>query len=79
MLKAMKYVPSTQKVYLDQPYAKIMWLADGNCLHVEWKAAPTEEGLNEVLFIQRHIIRTYGCTKVVVDNKGLKKRADATT
>jgi hypothetical protein len=71
----MQYIPSLQEVYLDQPYAKIMWIADGNCLHVEWKSTPTDEGLHAVLIIQRHIIRKYGCTKVVIDNKGLKKRS----
>ncbi len=51
---------------------KIMWIAEGNCLHVEWKADPTAEGLNKVLVIQRHIIRKYGCTKVVINNNNKK-------
>lgn len=71
----MRHLAITEKIYFDQPYAKIMWIAEGNCLHVEWKADPTAEGLNEVLVIQRHIIRKYGCTKVVINNKSPKKIA----
>jgi hypothetical protein len=74
-LEAMYYEILIEKVYLDQPSVKIMWKAAGNILHVEWKSDPTTEVLNEVLTVQRHIIRTYGCTKVVVNNKTLKKQS----
>jgi hypothetical protein len=69
----MLYLAHIEKVYLDQPYVKIMWKAEGNSLHVEWRTNPTTEILNEVISVQKHIIRTYGCTKVVVNNKGMKK------
>ena len=69
----MYYLPTTEKVYLDQPYVKIMWKAEGNSLHVEWRMQPTSEHLLEVLSVQRHIIRKYGCTKVICNNSALKK------
>jgi hypothetical protein len=69
----MEYLTQTEKIYLDQSFATIKWIAEGNCLHIEWKSEPTTESFNEVLAVQRHIIRKYGCTKVVVTNKSLKK------
>jgi hypothetical protein len=73
----MYYEILLEKVYLDQPSVKIMWKAAGNILHVEWKADPTKEVIDEVLSVQRHIIRTYGCTKVIINNKTLNKHTQS--
>jgi hypothetical protein len=71
----MQYLTQTEEIYLDQPFAKIMWKAEGNCLHIEWRSDPTTDSLNEVLSVQRHIIRKHGCTKVILNNTGWKKNS----
>ena len=73
----MENLARNTKVYLDQPHVRIMWLAQDNSMHVEWKSNPSSEIYEEALAIQRQVIRAHGCLKVVFDNKGLKNGSAA--
>ncbi len=65
------------RIYLDQPYAKIIWMEEGNAVHIEWKENPSQEDYQQVLNLQREIIRKHGCMKICLNSKSLQKSAAA--
>lgn len=68
----MACVVNAVEVYLDEPDVKVTWIADQNCLRVEWKAQPSAESYQQVLAMQQHIIRKHHCTKLFFDTKALR-------
>jgi hypothetical protein len=64
---------SESKIYFDQPYAKITWIAEGNCLHILWKDLTSPENQQLVAEAQKQAIRTHGCTKLVFNTQALRK------
>jgi hypothetical protein len=69
------YLVSRTKVYLDQPYVKIMWVASDNSIHVEWRSTTTQENYLEALTIQADVIKKHHCQKICLVTNHTKEAA----